>query len=243
MELRPEISIIAPCYNERDNLRTLADALRESLEPLGRAYEIILVDDGSRDGSWELLEELGRADNRIRALQFAVNCGQSVALWAGIQAARGDIFITLDADLQNPPSEIPHLLEALRNADCICGSRIAARAQGDSWLRRASAKIANSVRNRLSEETISDAGCCFRAFRRECVANVKFFRGGHRFLPTLIKMEGYRVIEVPVKHDPRRAGQSHYGIWNRLFKSFADLLGIRWIKTRALCYQVAETIN
>jgi glycosyltransferase involved in cell wall biosynthesis len=164
-------------------------------------------------------------------------------LWAGIQAARGDIFITLDADLQNPPSDCPHLLEALRNADCICGSRIAARAQGDSWLRRASAKIANSVRNELSDETISDAGCCFRAFRRECVATVKFFRGGHRFLPTLIKMEGYRVVEVPVSHHPRRFGHSHYGIWNRLFKSSADLLGIRWMKTRSLCYQVAETVN
>jgi glycosyltransferase involved in cell wall biosynthesis len=243
MNSKPEISIIAPCYNERENLRPLADALREMMESLSRAYEIILVDDASCDGSWEVLQELGRADNRLRALQFASNCGQSAALWAGIQAARGSIFITLDADLQNPPSEIPRLLEALTDADCVCGTRVATRAQGDTWLRRVSAKVANGVRNRLSDETITDAGCCFRAFRRECVANVKFFRGAHRFLPTLFKMEGYRVIEVPVSHNPRRFGHSHYGIWNRLFKSSADLLGIRWMKTRALCYQVAETIN
>jgi glycosyltransferase involved in cell wall biosynthesis len=243
MKSKPEISIVAPCYNERENLQPLADALREVMEPLGLAYEVVLVDDGSRDGSWERLEELGRADNHVRALQFASNCGQSAALWAGIQAARGETIVTLDADLQNPPSEIPRLLKALKDADCVCGTRLAARAQADGWVRRTSAQIANSVRNRLSDETISDAGCCFRAFRRKCVANVNFFRGGHRFLPTLIKMEGYRVVEVPVKHNPRRAGRSHYGIWNRLFKSSADLLGIRWMKTRALCYQVAETIN
>ncbi|HUJ12111.1 MAG TPA: glycosyltransferase family 2 protein [Verrucomicrobiae bacterium] len=243
MEPTPTISIIAPCYNERGNLKPLIEAVREVVDPLGQSYEVILVDDGSRDGSWEVIQELGRADHRIRALQLAVNCGQSAALWAGIQAARGKILLTMDSDLQNPPSEIPHLLEGLRGADCACGSRVAARAQADSWLRRISSRIANGVRNRLSGETISDAGCCFRAFRRECVENVKFFRGAHRFLPTLIKMEGFRVIEIPVTHSPRRSGHSHYGIWNRVFKTSVDLLGIRWMKTRALRYQIEEKIN
>ncbi len=241
--MEPEISVVAPCHNERDNLRPLRDAIRAALEPLGLAYEIILVDDGSSDQSWEVLRELGCADGRVRALRFAFNCGQSAALWAGIQAARGRTLVTLDADLQNPPSEIPRLLEALREADCVCGSRVAARAAGDSWLRRASSHVANWVRNKVSGETISDAGCCFRAFRRECVANVKFFRGAHRFLPTLIKMEGYRVIEIPVRHNPRGSGQTHYGVWNRLFKSSADLLAVRWMKKRTIRYQIAETLN
>ncbi|HUI08422.1 MAG TPA: glycosyltransferase family 2 protein [Verrucomicrobiae bacterium] len=243
MTARPEISVIAPCHNERENLRPLVEAVRGALNPLGSTYEIVLVDDGSRDQSWPVLQELGRADQRVRSLRFAVNCGQSAALWAGIQAARGQILVTLDADLQNPPSEIPRLLEALKDADCVCGSRVAARVQGDHWLRRASSQIANSIRNKVSGETISDAGCCFRAFRRECVAHVKFFRGAHRFLPTLIKLDGYRVSEIPVRHNLRRMGRSHYGIWNRVFKTSADLLAVRWMKTRTLRYRVGETIN
>jgi glycosyltransferase involved in cell wall biosynthesis len=231
-----EISVVVPCHNERENLAPLVTAIRAALEPTGRGYEIVLVDDASADGSWDLMKTLG-----VRGLRFEYNCGQSAAMWAGIQAARGAIIVTLDADMQNPPAEIPRFLEALKNSDCVCGDRRAARARGDDWLRRVSTRIANGVRNRLSGETIADAGCCFRAFRRECVGNVKFFKGAHRFLPTLIKMEGYRVTEIPISHDPRRAGKSHYGVWNRLFKSFADLLAVRWMKQRAIRYKIAET--
>jgi glycosyltransferase involved in cell wall biosynthesis len=234
----PEISVIAPCHNERENLRPLVEAIRAALTPTGKSFEIVLVDDASTDGSWELMKTLG-----VRAVRFEYNCGQSAALWAGMKTARGRILVTLDSDLQNPPSEIPRLLEALKDADCVCGSRVAARAAGDSWLRRVSSRIANAVRNRLSGETISDAGCCFRAFRRECIANVKFFRGAHRFLPTLIRMEGYRVTEVAIAHHPRRAGRSHYGVWNRLFKSSADLLAVRWMKQRMIRYRIAEEIE
>jgi glycosyltransferase involved in cell wall biosynthesis len=238
-----KLSIIAPCHNERENLRPLVAAIHAALKPTGFSYEIVLVDDGSRDGSWEVLQELGRTDNRVRALQFACNCGQSAALWAGIKAARGGILVTMDADLQNPPSEIPGLLKALKDADCVCASRVAARAAGDNWLRRASSHIANWVRNKISGETISDAGCCFRAFRRECIADVKFFKGAHRFLPTLIKMEGFSVVEIPVAHNPRVTGRSHYGVWNRLFKSSADLLAVRWMKKRWMRYKITETVN
>lgn len=234
----PDISVIAPCHNERENLRPLVEAIRAAVAPTGWSHEIVLVDDASTDGSWDVMKTLG-----VRALRFESNCGQSAALWAGIQAARGRILVTLDSDLQNPPSEIPRLLEALKETDCVCGSRVAARAAGDRWLRRASSKIANWVRNKLSGETISDAGCCFRAFRRECIANVKFFKGAHRFLPTLIRMEGFRVTEIPIAHHPRRAGRSHYGVWNRLFKSSADLLAVRWMKQRMIRYRIAEEIE
>ena len=243
MNSAPEISVVSPCHNERDNLAPLARAVRAALEPLGLAYEIVLVDDASTDGSWDALKNLGAADPRIRAQRFAQQCGQSAALWAGIRAARGRVIVTMDADMQNPPSEIPRFLEALKQADCVCGSRVAARAQGDSWLRRASSHIANWVRNRVSGEAISDAGCCYRAFRRECVENVRFFKGAHRFLPTLIRMEGFAVSEIPISHNPRRSGRTHYGVWNRLFKSSADLLAVRWMKSRVIRYRITETLN
>jgi glycosyltransferase involved in cell wall biosynthesis len=238
-----ELSVVLPCHNERDNLRPLVEAIRAAVAPLGRSWEIIITDDCSDDGSWELLRELASQLPQLRAQRLAERGGQSVALWAGIRAARGRIIVTLDADLQNDPADIPGLLEALQDADCVCGSRVEARRQGDSWVRVLSSRIANWVRNKLSGETISDAGCCFRAFRRECVADVKFFRGAHRFLPTLIKMEGYRVVEVPIRHHPRAAGRTHYGIGNRLFRAWADLLAVRWMKKRFFRYAVAERIG
>jgi len=243
MDANLDISVVAPCHNERDNLQPLTEAIRAALDPLGAAYEVVLVDDGSADDSWELLKELGHHNPRLRAVRLAQQCGQSVALWAGIKTARGRVIVTMDGDMQNPPSEIPRFLEALKQADCVCGSRVAARAAGDGWVRRVSSHIANVVRNKVSGETISDAGCCFRAFRRECVSDVKFFKGAHRFLPTLIKMEGFTVIEIPISHNPRRSGRTHYGIWNRLFKSSTDLLAVRWMKKRVIHYQIAETVN
>jgi glycosyltransferase involved in cell wall biosynthesis len=239
----PEVSVVAPCHNEEANLQPLCDAIRAALEPLQRPFEIVLVDDCSTDGSWETIRRLGRSDPLVRGLRFARNRGQSAALWAGVKAARGRIVVTLDADLQNPPAEIPRFLAALDGADCVCGSRVAARARGDGLMRRLSSRVANAVRNRLSDETISDAGCCFRAFRRECVAEVKFFRGAHRFLPTLIRMEGFTVAEIPIGHAPRNAGRSHYGVWNRLFSASADLLAVRWMKKRHLSHTVADRVN
>lgn len=160
-----------------------------------------------------------------------------------MQASQGQYTATLDADLQNDPKDLPAMLEALKNADCVCGTRAATRSKGDNWVRIVSSRIANWVRNKLSGEEISDAGCTYRVFKRECIARVKFFNGAHRFLPMLIKMEGFRVVEVPVSTDPRLSGASHYGVWNRLFKSFRDLFGVRWMKSRRLRYQIAESVH
>jgi len=239
----PEISVVVPCHNEEKNLTPLTGAIREGMAGTGRTYEIVIADDCSTDTSWEVLQQLAKGDPRIRGLRFAFNCGQSAAMWAGLKAARGQILVTLDADLQNDPADLPNLLAGLSEADCVCGTRVAARAEGDTWVRRASSRIANGVRNKLSGEEISDAGCCYRAFRRECIENVKFFKGGHRFLPTLIKMEGFTVKEVPIRHNPRLSGVSHYGVWNRLFKSFRDLLAVRWMKSRLIRYRVEATAN
>jgi len=239
----PTLSLVIPCYNEEGNLRALAAAIREAVDPLKVPYEIIITDDCSTDNSWNLLKELAAADPRIRVQRFAFNCGESAASWAGLQAARGQYLVTLDADLQNDPRDLPKFLEALKQYDCVCGTRVDTRGRGDNFIRIASSRIANAVRNKLSGEQISDAGCTYRAFRRECLNNVKFFKGMHRFLPTLFKIEGHSVTEIPVTNNPRFAGQSHYGVWNRLFASFYDLLAVRWMKKRMLKYQIAEKIN
>ena len=239
----PEVSFIVPCHNEQDNLRALVAAIRAAVEPLKISFEIIFTDDCSTDNSWTVLKEMAASDPRIRAQRFAFNCGQSAALWAGMKAARGKALVTLDADLQNDPQDTPKLLAALKQFDCACGTRIEARKHGDGFVRIASSHIANWVRNKLSGETISDAGCCYRAFKRECIADLKFFKGMHRFLPTLFKIEGFTVTEIPVGHNPRVNGQSHYGVWNRLFASFYDLLAVRWMKKRMFKYKVAEKIN
>jgi glycosyltransferase involved in cell wall biosynthesis len=239
----PALSIVLPCYNEEANLRVLFQAVHKALDPLNMSYEIIVTDDASTDSSWATLKDCAAREPRLRAQRLARHCGQSAALWAGIKAARGPCIITLDSDLQNDPRDVPTFLQALQKFDCVCGSRVAARRQGDNWTRILSSRIANWVRNKLSGEQIQDAGCTYRAFKRECVADLKFFKGMHRFLPTLIKMEGFTVTEISISHHPRRAGQTHYGVWNRLFASFYDLLAVRWMKKRMFRWEIAERIN
>ena len=239
----PTLSLVIPCYNEQDNLRPLIAAIRAAVDPLKLPYEVVITDDCSTDKSWEILKELAASDAQIRAQRFAFNCGESAASWAGLKAARGQYLVTLDADLQNDPKDLPRFLEALQQFDCVCGTRVETRGRGDNFIRIASSRIANWVRNKLSGEQISDAGCTYRAFKRECIENLKFFKGMHRFLPTLFKIEGFTVTEIAVTNQPRFAGQSHYGVWNRLFASFYDLLAVRWMKKRMFRYQVAERIN
>jgi glycosyltransferase involved in cell wall biosynthesis len=239
----PALSLVIPCYNEEGNLRPLIAAIREAVGPLGLPYEVVITDDCSSDKSWAILKELAGGDARIRVQRLAWNCGESAASWAGLKAARGQYLVTLDADLQNDPKDLPKFLEALKQYDCVCGTRVQTRGQGDHFLRIASSRIANWVRNRLSGEQISDAGCTYRAFKRECVENLKFFKGMHRFLPTLFKIEGFTVTEIAVTHHPRFAGQSHYGVWNRLFASFHDLLAVRWMKKRMFRCPIAERVN
>jgi dolichol-phosphate mannosyltransferase len=239
----PILSLVIPCHNEEENLRALFAAIVQALEPLQISYEIIVTDDCSEDRSWDVLQEFAARDPRVRIQRLARNCGESAASWAGMKAARGRYIGTLDADLQNDPRDLPQFLKAVERFDCVCGTRVASRRDGDSFIRIASSRIANWVRNRLSDEEISDAGCTYRVFKRESVANLKFFKGMHRFLPTLIKMEGFTVGEIPVSTNPRFAGKSHYGVWNRLFASLYDLLAVRWMKRRMFCIPIGETIG
>lgn len=237
----PSLSLIIPVYNEEDNLERLYAEITEAMKSVSQDYEVVLTDDASKDRSWEIMKAIAARDSHWRVQRFVENCGESAASAAGMKAARGEILITLDADLQNDPKDIPKFLEALKSADCVCGSRAHERA--DNWLRRVSSRIANAVRNKLSDEEISDAGCTYRAFKKHCLNDIKFFRGAHRFLPTLFRMEGWKVVEVSITPRERFAGESKYGVWNRLFKSFADLLAVRWMKSRQLRYRIAEQVE
>lgn len=237
------LSVVAPCHNEEKNLVPFVTAIRNALDPLQISYEIVITDDRSTDASWQILNELAAKDPRVKAVRLAKNAGQSAAVWAAIKNASGQYIATLDADLQNDPADLPQFLAAMKQADCICGNRKANRAKGDSWIRQLSSKIANGIRNWMTEETVTDSACGYRMFKRECVADLKFFKGMHRFMPTLIKIEGYTIAEIPVRHHPRAAGTSHYGVWNRAFAAFYDLFAVRWMQKRMFRFSVAERVN
>jgi len=242
--MQPTLSICVPVYNEAENIPLLHAAVAKVIDANAIDAELLLVDDGSTDGSWAAIEAAVAKDPRVRGLRFKHNCGETAASDAGLRAARGTYVMTMDADLQNDPADIPSFLAKLAEGyDCVCGTRVATRREGDDFIRVASSRIANWVRNKLSDENISDAGCTYRAFKRECVAKLKLYRGLHRFIPTLLKMEGYTVAEIPVTNNPRLHGESKYGVWNRLFKSFRDLLAIRWMKSRLLGYEVGTQLD
>ena len=238
----PDLSIIVPVYDEEDSLSPLWTELREVLDRLGLAFEVIFVDDGSRDRSAEIIRGFREADARVRLVRLKENGGETAATDAGFKAARGRRVVVMDADLQNDPRDIPTLLSHLDHWDVATGWRVQ-RAQGDGLVRRVSSRIANGLRNWVSDESIHDSGCTFRAFRRECLRGLVLYRGFHRFIPTLLKMRGYRVIEVPVSHRPRRFGRSKYGVLNRAVVAAADLLAIRWMKARLLRYEVVEDVG
>ena len=234
-----EISVVIPVYNEVENLPILVPKLLEVLRGLHKTYEMIFVDDGSSDGSRRILKEMVSLHPSLRMIGFKENRGLSAALVAGMREARGEKIVTLDSDLQNDPADIPKLLGYLDQYDMATGWR---QKREDPWLKRISSKIANAVRNTLSGEKIQDSACTLRAFKRECIQDIWVFNGMHRFLSTLVKMKGYRIIEVPVSHHLRRFGKSKYNIRNRMWRSFIDLLAVRWMKRRHIDYDIEERI-
>lgn len=234
------ISIAVPAYNEEDNLRPLHAAISPVVAKLGVPWELIITDDGSKDRTWDVIQELHALDPHVRGVRLKSNCGETAASEAGMRLARGKYVVTMDADLQNDPSDLPMLLKTIEAGgwDMVTGTRVKTRADGDHIIRRISSRIANRVRNWLSDEQISDAGCTYRIFRRECLQRIKFYKGMHRVLPTLFRMEGYKVTEANVKNNPRHAGVSKYGVWNRVFKATVDLLAVRWMKKRHIQYEI-----
>jgi glycosyltransferase involved in cell wall biosynthesis len=237
---KPKLSIVVPSYNEEGNVPLLAAATHAALAKAGIAdYELIFVNDGSRDGTLDQIRAEIAKDARVRLISLAKNAGETAATEAGIRNAKGDVVVVMDCDLQNDPDDIPKLLAGIGQYDCVCGYR-EKRGEGDNIVRIVSSRIANAVRNWALGDGIRDSGCTFRAFRRDALKNVKFFRGMHRFLPTLLQMEGYTVTEVPVTNHPRKFGKSKYGVWNRVFAASHDLIAVRWMRTHTIKWQVGE---
>lgn len=234
-----DLSLVIPVYNERDNLPILVEEIRRALP--GQRYEIVAVDDGSTDGSLDVLKALKRDRAELHIVAFAERAGQTAAFAAGFDAARGPVIVTLDADLQNDPADIPALVGELERtgAAAVAGYRVDRR---DSAWKRLQSGIANGVRNRLNRETIRDTGCSLKAFRAEALRAVPLFNGMHRFLPTLVRMSGGRVTEVAVHHRPRRFGKTKYGMWNRAWRALVDALAVRWMQRRRLRYRVREEL-
>ena len=227
----PALSVVVPIHDEAESIPTLHAELSTVLKDHPGGAELVLVDDGSQDASLSLLRGLAEQDPTMRVVALDGNYGQSAALAAGFARARGEVIVTLDADLQNDPADIPRLLALLDRADVVNGVRVGRK---EGFVRRAASRIANGFRNWMTEETVTDVGCSLRAMRAEYVRRVRPFRGMHRFLPTLLRLEGARVVEIPVNHRPRRFGRSKYGISDRLLTGFVDVLAVRWMQRRAL---------
>jgi len=230
----PAVSVIVPLFNEEENMSILQSELRGALS--GITHEIVFVDDGSVDRTVERIE----TGSNIQVIRFEKNTGQSAAIYAGLQAARGAIAALIDGDLQNDPADIPRLLaEIKRGADLVCGYRVKRK---DTTVKRLTSWIANAVRSRFTRDGVRDTGCTLKAMRRECVSALVPFKGMHRFIPALVKGVGYRLVEIPVNHRPRRFGKSKYGLGNRALRATIDMFGVRWLLSRRLNYKIREKI-
>jgi len=229
----PAVSVVVPVFNEEENVSILQSELRAALS--GLDYEIVFVDDGSTDRSAEKIET---APN-IRILRFERNTGQSAALYAGIRAVRGETIVMIDGDLQNDPADIPRLLEQIsRGADLVCGYRAKRK---DTITKRMTSRIANFVRSRFTKDYVRDTGCTLKAMRRECADTLAPFKGMHRFIPALIRGAGYRLVEIPVNHRPRRFGQTNYGFGSRALRATVDMFGVRWLLSRRFNYKIRDS--
>jgi dolichol-phosphate mannosyltransferase len=233
----PYLSVVIPYRDEESSLQELHAELCEVLDALSFESEIIFVDDASRDEGGRIVRDLAAKDQRVRGLSLSPHAGQSAALAAGFRAARGEIVATLDADLQNVPADLPRLIAALDRADCVCGVR---QLRQDSLAKRLGSRAANAFRRFVLSDGISDIGCSIRVMRASSLSRVKLFRGGHRFLPALLAMEGDRICELPVRHRARRHGSSKYGLVRRLLESSFDLLAVYWMKHRTDRHEVKE---
>ena len=237
----PYLSLVAPVYNERECIEEFVKEADTALSKLDRSYEIVCVDDGSKDGSRELMLKLRDKYPTLRVIGLDRNCGQSAAFGAGIEFAKGEVIALIDSDLQNDPADIGSMLKAMEGPEkptCVAGRR--AKRQ-DNFVRKISSWIANTVRKWLTKDPVRDIGCSLKLFRADTIKRVKMFHGMHRFLTTLVRMEGGTVVEVDVNHRPRPRGKPKYGQGlGRTFTALRDAFAIRWMKSRYLLYRADE---
>jgi glycosyltransferase involved in cell wall biosynthesis len=235
----PDLSVVFPVYNEEENIPILLREIAAAVAGHGWTYEIVAVDDGSTDRSLDVLRASRAQYPMLRVLTFEKNSGQTAALDAAWHAARGRMVVSLDADLQNDPADIPAMVRKLDEtaSDMVIGVRVNRQ---DTWSRKMQSRIGNGVRNWITGDRITDTGCSLKLVKREAIDRVRLFTGMHRFLPTLVRYAGYKVVETPVNHRARQFGQSKYGAMNRAFRGLADCFAVRWMGKRMLNYRVHE---
>lgn len=237
----PLCSVVLPVYNEEKCIRGVLDELREMLDgALDEPYEVVAVNDGSSDGTGEVLERIAAGWPELQVFALTENSGQSAAFFAGFRKARGANIVTMDADGQNDPADIPKVLAELGSCDCCCGYRAERR---DTWSKRVGSKLANGIRNRVLQEDIIDTGCSLKAFRRELTEPLSVWNGMHRFYPSLFRMQGATIRQVPVNHRARAGGTSKYTNWGRLKKTWADLWAVRWMKRRYVSVDILDLMD
>ena len=229
--MHPEISVIVPLRNESANVIPLSQRVFAAFEKVPSHIELILVDDGSTDDTWDRINQVWRTFPHVRGLRHAQSAGQSAALWSGFRASRGAILATLDGDLQNDPADLPKLLSALATADMACGVRTK---RADNWVRRSSSAVARFFRKLVLGVDFADSGCNLRVFKRSVLECLPAFDGIHRFMPFFVHNIGGDVKQLPVMHHPRVEGLSKYGVWNRLGRGIRDLIMVRWYLKRQI---------
>lgn len=234
---QPGVSVVIPAHNEAENLPILIGQIAATQPIVGTPFEIIVIDDHSSDDTQRILQRLSQDHPNLVTARMARQSGQSSALAAGFDLAQSEIVVTLDADLQNDPADIPRLIAALDHAELAIGWR---HDRKDTWSKRWISKVANTVRNWMTGECVRDTGCGLKAFKRSCLRQIHRFDGMHRFFPTLVKMHGCRVVEIPVSHRPRTHGKTHYNLLNRSLRPMADLLAVRWLQKRTIRYELQE---
>jgi glycosyltransferase involved in cell wall biosynthesis len=227
------LSVVIPIYNEEENVAPLLAELMPILEGLKLGFEVLCVNDASTDRSLELLTEMQSIYPSLWVISHSINSGESAATATGFQQASGEFIVTMDGDLQNDPADIPALLERIteNHLAAVCGIR---RKREDDWVKRLSSRTANAFRNLITGDKIADAGCTFRILRRESLREIPVFNGMHRFLPTMLRFQGFTVEELLVNHRPRTMGVSKYGVGNRLFRGIIDCFAMRWWQRRCL---------
>lgn len=233
-------SVVIPLKNEEENIADLINELEPVMHDLKKPWELICINDGSTDNTLLLLSQIAKTKPYLRVLNFDRNYGQSCAFDAGFKNAKGDWIITLDGDRQNDPADIPKLISMSENYDLICGHRVDRQ---DPWHKKITSKLANFVRSRFCRDDVQDTGCSLKVYRKDCLNQIKMYKGMHRFLPALFKIEGFRITEVPVNHRERVKGVTKYNFFNRSFNTISDMLAVRWMSKRHINYRIDKEIS
>ena len=229
------LSVVAPIYNEEGNIYDLYLNITDALKGKVESYEIILVNDGSRDQSAAFLNGIAESDPSVKVIHFDKNYGQTAAIWAGMKNSVGELIALIDADLQTDPKDILKLMPFIEKVDFVNGMRLDRK---DTMLKKISSRIGNGIRNWITGDSIYDTGCPMKLFKREVAESFYLYNGMHRFLPTIAKMNGFTVVEVSVSHQERKHGVSKYGVWNRAYVGFMDAIVIGWLKKRVILYRI-----